>query len=217
VSRLAALARRPAAAAARALTAEAEERCELCDQAIPPGHRHVLDVRERRLLCACRACSILFDTSGAGGDHYRLVPDRCRLVSDFALDDALWGRLRLPVEIAFLFESTPAGRVVAFYPSPAGATESLLELGAWEDLAVCNPVLASVQADVEALLVNRAGGAREHFLVPVDRCYALTGLIRTRWRGLAGGEEVWQELGRFFADVRGQAEIVNRNGEKVTA
>jgi hypothetical protein len=195
---------------------ELDERCEICDEEIGPEHRHVLDLRARRLLCACRACSILFDHNAAGGDHYRLVPNRCRLVSDFDLDDPLWQRLRLPVEMAFLFESSAAGRVIAFYPGVAGATESLLELEAWQELQARNPVLRSVEPDVEALLVNRAGGAREHWLVPVDRCYALAGLIRKRWRGLAGGEEVWEELERFFAGLAAQAQSVDKEGREAT-
>jgi hypothetical protein len=190
--------------------AAAEEACELCGEPVEPEHRHVLDLHERRLLCACRACTILFDRKGAGGGHFRLVPDECRLVEDFELDDQLWSRLRLPVDMAFFFRSTPAGRTVAFYPSPLGATESLLELEAWEQLEARNPVLASLEPDVEALLVNRTGERREHWLVPVDRCYALVGLIKTRWKGLAGGQEVWDELAAFFGALHAEAEIVTK-------
>ncbi len=98
------------------------EQCELCAAPLSDEHRHVLDLRERRPLCVCRACSILFDRDGAGGGHYRLIPDRCRLVADFDLDDAFWLALHIPVDMAFFFESSAAGRVVAFYPSPMGAT-----------------------------------------------------------------------------------------------
>jgi hypothetical protein len=194
-----------------------EEECELCGEPVDPGHRHVLDLRARRLLCACRACTILFDRDGAGGGHYRLVPERCRLVADFELDDALWSRLRLPVEMAFFFTSSTAGRTVAFYPSPLGATESLLELDAWAELEAANPVLAELEPDVEALLVNRTAGTHEHWLVPVDRCYALVGLIRTRWKGLAGGEEVWDEIRAFFAVLQRDAERVTRDGKEIEA
>ena len=205
--KLAELAQRPRAAPP---PAPEEEVCELCGEPVEPEHRHVLDLHERRLLCACRACTILFDRKGAGGGHFRLVPDECRLVDDFALDDALWSRLRLPVEMAFFFHSTPAGRTVAFYPSPLGATESLLELEAWKELESKNPVLASLEPDVEALLVNRTGERHEYWLVGVDRCYALVGLIKTRWKGLAGGQEVWDELAAFFAALHAEAEVVTK-------
>jgi hypothetical protein len=58
-----------------------------------------------------------------------------------------------------------------------------------------------MEPDVEALLVNRVRGARQHWLVPVDECYALVGVIRTHWRGFTGGREVWEELERFFAEL----------------
>jgi hypothetical protein len=193
-----------------------EERCELCGEPIPPEHRHLIDVESRALLCACRACQILFDRREAGGSHYRLLPERRRRVEDLELDDTTWAELRIPVEMAFFFHSTAAERVVAFYPSPMGATESLLELDAWEQLERANPVLESLEPDVEALLVNRARGARDCFLVPVDDAYRLVGLIRTQWRGLTGGQEVWQEIGRFFAELAERAGPVSRTGQEVT-
>jgi uncharacterized protein DUF5947 len=213
-SRLAWFAQAPAAAP-QPVTTVVEERCELCGEPVDPRHRHVLDLSARRLLCACRACSILFDREGAGGGHYRLVPDRCRLVVDFELDDVLWSRLRLPVDMAFFFTNSADGRTVAFYPSPLGATESLLELEAWEELVARNPVLGELEDDVEALLVNRTAQVHEHWLVPVDRCYAVVGLIKTRWKGLAGGEEVWEEIRDFFAALRNDGEIVTKLGQEV--
>lgn len=193
-SRLARLAQR----ARTERVAEEPERCELCGAAIPPDHRHLLDLETRELMCACTACRILFDRSAAGGGHYRLVPERRLRLESFELADATWEELRVPVEMAFFFHSSAADRVVAFYPGPMGATESLLGLEAWQALEAANPVLAQMEPDTEALLVNRARGARDHWLVPIDDCYALVGLIRTRWRGLTGGKDVWEEIGRFF-------------------
>jgi Family of unknown function (DUF5947) len=181
--------------------ADAGEVCDLCAAPVPPGHRHLVDFDDRRLLCACRACALLFDARAAGGGHLRLVPTRRRRLEDFALDDAAWDSLRIPVDMAFFFHSTPAQRVSAFYPSPAGPTESLLELEAWTQLEAANPVLGQMEPDVEALLVCHARGLREHWIVPIDDCYELVGLIRTRWRGFGGGEEVWAAIGRFFDDL----------------
>jgi hypothetical protein len=177
------------------------EHCELCGAPIPGDHRHIADLSKRELLCACRACSLLFDRDAAGGGHFRLVPDRRLRLVDFELTDLNWERLRIPVDMAFFFIGSPDDRVMAFYPSPVGATESLLELDAWEELRAANPVLGEMQRDVEALLVNRARGARQHWVVPIDDCYSLVAVIRTRWKGLSGGQEVWQQLDRFFDEL----------------
>jgi hypothetical protein len=179
-----------------------EGRCELCGGPLPDEHRHVADIRAQSLLCACRACVVLLGREGAGGGHFKLVPERRRLLEGFVLGDQQWAALQLPVDLAFFFRSTPAARVVALYPSPLGATESQLALEAWDDLEHANPLLRELEPDVEALLINRMGGAREHFLVPIDDCYQLVALIRTHWKGLAGGPDVQRELGQFFDRLR---------------
>ena len=163
---------------------EAQESCDLCGEEIPPDHRHLLNVSSREIMCACRACSILFYETAASEGRYRLIPDRRLLLEDFALTDMQWESLRIPVDMAFFFHSAPAGRVVAFYPSPMGPTESLLKLETWQELEEANPVLKEMERDVEALLVNRTRGAREHFLVPMDQCYSLIGLITDALEGL---------------------------------
>jgi hypothetical protein len=167
---------------------------------VPTAHRHLVDLKDRRLLCACRPCALLFDSPAAGAGHLRLLPTRRRRLDEFVLDDIQWARLRIPVDMAFFFHNTEAERVSAFYPSPAGPTESLLELEAWSELEADNPALTELEPDVEALLVSRARNMREHWLVPIDDCYDLVGLIRSRWRGFDGGGEVWTELNRFFFD-----------------
>jgi hypothetical protein len=199
-SRLAQLAR-PAPAHDEAPATPEEERCDLCGEPVPPGHRHLVDSENRRLLCSCRACTLLFDRPAAGGGHLQLVPLRRRRLDDFQLDPAAWERLRIPVEMAFFFHSSAAGRVIALYPSPMGATESLLALDAWWELVAANPVLGELQPDVEALLVSHAHAAREHWLVPIDDCYELVGLVRSHWKGFGGGQQVWDEIARFFDDL----------------
>jgi hypothetical protein len=177
------------------------ERCDLCGEAIPPEHRHLLDLDSREVSCACRPCALLFDRPAAGFGHRRLIPEQAYRLKGFRLDDVTWEELRIPVDMAFFFRGSRQERVMAFYPSPMGPTESLLGLEAWTGLEEANPVLLDMTPDVEALLVNRARGARQHFLVPIDECYKLVGLIRTRWRGFTGGKEVWEEIGRFFTDL----------------
>jgi hypothetical protein len=183
--------------------APARERCELCGADLADDHTHLLESAGRKLVCACDPCAVLFGGPGAG--KYRRVPRRAEYLAEFRLTDAQWEGLGLPVNMAFFLHSTPAGRVVAYYPSPAGATESLPDAEAWRDLAEDNPVLRGLEPDVEALLVNRVGAAREHYRAGVDRCYELVGLVRTHWRGFSGGPAVWDEVGRFFARLRERA------------
>jgi hypothetical protein len=205
VTRLNRLAR-DAAQSREARSEPVVEHCDLCRAPIAPGHRHLLDLESRELLCACQACKILFDRGAAGGGHYRLVPERRLRLDGLELDDALWDGLRIPVDMAFFFYSSHARRVLAFYPSPMGATESQLSLPAWDELVARNPVLETMAPDVEALLVDRVGGAHRHWLVGVDECYALVGVIRTRWRGLSGGTEVWGEISAFFDALDARSE-----------
>ena len=118
------------------------------------------------------------------------------------MSDAEWDALRIPIGLAFFVHNSVTGRVTALYPGPAGPTESLLALEAWREIAVRNEALAAMEPDVEALLVNRVGSARDHYLAPIDRCYELAGLIRIHWHGLSGGDEVWREIDGFFARLR---------------
>jgi hypothetical protein len=180
------------------------ERCELCSAALGAGHAHLVEPATRRLLCACHACSILFSVRGLASRYVR-VPREGRLLENFQLTNADWDALMIPIEMAFFFHSTPAGKVVAIYPGPAGATESLLSLGAWENIVENNPALSSMEPDVEALLVNRVSEERSYYFVPIDQCYKLVGMIRTRWKGFSGGSEVWEQINTFFAELKKQS------------
>jgi len=184
------------------------ERCDLCGAALIADHQHLVEVAVRKLICACDGCALLFP--GQEKSKYRRVPRRILLLSDFQLSDAQWDELLIPINMAFFFQSTPAGKVLALYPSPAGPTESLLDLRAWNDVVQKNSILRRMEPDVEALLVNRVkrldGDSRhDYYLVPIDWCYKLVGLIRAHWRGLSGGTEVWNEVEGFFADLRNRS------------
>jgi hypothetical protein len=178
------------------------ERCELCSAPLAAEHRHLLDLSSRTLVCACDACAVLFSGQSTGGRKYRLVPRRYLALPAFRMTDEQWDELMIPVNMAFILRSTGPQPVMAFYPSPAGPMESLLELEGWEALAAANPILNGLEPDVEALLINRVRNAREHYIVPIDACYELVGLIRVSWRGLSGGEAAWEAIARFFRELR---------------
>jgi hypothetical protein len=185
--------------------AVAAERCDLCSAELPAEHQHLFEPPTRQLICSCEACAILF--SGQTETKYRRVPRRVRYLADFRLADAQWESLMIPIGMAFFFHSSPAGKTLALYPSPAGATESLLDLSSWAAVVEENPVLREMEPDVEALLVNRVRGANDYYLAPIDECFKLVGLIRAGWRGLSGGAEVWQEIEGFFAGLKDKAKV----------
>jgi hypothetical protein len=180
----------------------------MCAAPVGDEHQHVVDVQSRSLMCTCRPCYLLF-TDQQATLRYRAVPDRYLSFPSFRLDQLDWDDLQIPVGLAFLFTNSAQQRVVAFYPSPAGATESELPLATWARVVDANPALRSVLPDVEALLVrggdhptqsSRDGGFTAH-LVPIDACYELVGRMRTTWRGFDGGQEARAALADFFSRV----------------
>ncbi len=204
------------------------EKCELCSLALRSDHPHLIELAQRRLICSCDACALLF--SGPS-KKYRRVPRRIEAYPNFQMSDAEWNGLMVPINMVFFFNNSVENRVVAMYPSPAGATESLLELESWNDIVARNPALNRMEPDVEALLVNRLGYSRgysapEYYRLPIDECYKLVGLIRAHWSGLSGGAEVWQQIGEFFRSVKERAVVAGaepperealRTGERMAA
>ena len=181
----------------------AAEQCELCGLVVGSLHRHLLDLKTRSILCACQACGILF--SNESGQRYKRIPETTKGLDDFRLTDAQWESLAIPISLAFFFRDSVAEKFVAFYPSPAGPTESLLDLSSWQEIVDENAAVAAMQADVEALLINRVKTAREYYITPIDECYRLVGIIRLNWRGLSGGTEAWKSIDQFFAGLRDKA------------
>lgn len=180
------------------------ERCELCATPVAAEHPHLVEPAERRLLCACTPCGVLFSEPGL---RYRRVPDRYLYDTGFVLSDTQWDELQVPVGMAFFLVNSIRRAVVACYPSPAGATESELSLAAWADGVGASALAGLMEPDVEALLVRRddagrGGGSAEALLVPVDACYRLVGLVRLHWKGFDGGTEAWAAIDAFFAELR---------------
>lgn len=184
-----------------------DERCEMCSESIADEHQHVVNVSARQLMCVCRACYLLFTDSQAQL-RYRAVPDRYLALPDFALDRRAWEALQIPVGVAFFFANSALGRTVAFYPGPAGATESELDLTMWNAIRGADPRVGLLADDVEALLIRVPDDGLappQTYLVPIDACYEFVGRLRTLWRGFDGGQEARQFIDGFFARVAARA------------
>jgi hypothetical protein len=179
--------------------------CELCGTAVADGHGHGVDVEQHRLVCLCDPCRIVLGANRDGQGRFRALPDRVIADPEFARADGEWEALGIPVSTAFFFHDSVADGIVAFYPSPAGATESLLGAQQWGDLAGTSAVASELVPDTEAMLVRRSDHAHESYLVPVDRCYELVGLLRMHWRGFDGGQDAHDALDEFFGRIRAEA------------
>jgi hypothetical protein len=170
-------------------------------------HGHLVDVKARAILCSCRGCYLLFTPGGAGGGHFKAIPDRYLDVSGEPSLQAAWAELQIPVGVAFFFRNSFLDRAVALYPGPAGATES--------ELAVLDTIqLSELETDVEAVLVRAGRGASagstdgdafEAFVVPIDVCYELVGRLRQVWRGFDGGREAHETIDQLFARLQDRA------------
>ncbi|HEX3747894.1 MAG TPA: DUF5947 family protein [Bryobacteraceae bacterium] len=182
----------------RLVSSEAPEPCELCGHPLAETHEHLIDPKNRRLVCTCQACALLFDHPAA---RYRRVPRDVRRLGAMADDGVFWNGLGIPIGLVFLFESSVTNQALALYPSPAGPTEAEVDSEAWADLKKSTPELRSLRCDVEALLAKRTGGTQQYYVAPIDECYRLTGLIRRHWRGFSGGDEAWTAIDGFFAEL----------------
>ncbi len=205
LARLRGLARNGTAGSDRPPREPPAERCDLCHTTLPDDHRHMLHLVDRRIVCTCEACWAL----RSGDAEYRPTGMRELMLPDFRCDEATWAGFQIPIGLAFFMRSTVTTSVVAFYPSPAGATESELALDSWERLVAANPVLEQLEADAEALVVNRIRDPAEYAILPIDRCYELVGLIKSRWEGISGGSAVERAVPEFFARVRARAVVAS--------
>jgi hypothetical protein len=190
----------------------AGERCEMCSEPIADEHQHVVNLEGRQLMCVCRGCYLLF-TDTQAELRYRAVPDRYLAFPDFALDRRGWEALQIPVGLAFFFHNSTLGRTVAFYPGPAGAAESELDLQAWNDIRAADPRVDTVAPDTEAVLVRVPGDetASPHaYLVPIDACYEFVGRLRMMWRGFDGGQDVRRYIDEFFEVLDSRSRVVDR-------
>jgi hypothetical protein len=197
---------------ANRVTPQPGERCEMCSEPIADEHQHVVNVEGRQLMCVCRGCYLLFTDTHAQL-RYRAVPARYLVFCDFALDRRRWEALQIPVGLAFFFRNSVLDRMVAFYPGPAGATESELEMAAWNDIRAADPRVDTLADDTEALLVrvpDDDAAPPQCYLLPIDACYEFVGRLRMLWRGFDGGQDVRAFMNEFFEAIDDRAKVVER-------
>jgi hypothetical protein len=188
----------------------AGERCEMCSEDIADEHQHVVNVEGRQLMCVCRGCYLLF-TDSTAQLRYRSVPDRYLHFPDLALGRLEWEALQIPVGLAFFFRNSALDKTVGFYPGPAGATESELDLDAWSLITSADARLALMADDVEALLVRVPDNQDpECYLVPIDACYEFVGRLRMLWRGFDGGQQARAYIDDFFEKITARCRDVSR-------
>jgi hypothetical protein len=184
-----------------AAPAVATATCELCPIGIGEDHRHLLHLGERRIICVCETCWSM----RSGDPEFRPPGVRTLWLEDFVMPQDVWTAFQIPIGLAFMLRSSVSGSIIALYPSPAGATESELELTAWDALCAANPILERLEPDAEALIVNRTTPEHQYAIVPTDQCYRMVGLIKSRWEGITGGKGVDAAIAEFFASVRARA------------
>jgi hypothetical protein len=174
-----------------------DDHCDLCGTVIDAGHRHLLHLVDRRILCSCEPCFAM----RAGDAELRPSGTRALVLEGFALDDDLWAKFQIPIGLAFFMLRERGQGILGLYPSPAGATECELQLAAWDELVAANPVLEGLEPEVEALIVDRMSEPPQHAIVPIDRCYELVGMIKSRWEGISGGRAIDDAVAEFFASL----------------
>jgi Family of unknown function (DUF5947) len=195
----------------RRSSVDSAERCELCSAGMAHEHPHLVELTTRAIVCACDPCALLFENAAIR--KYKRVSRHPLRLDEFEITDAQWEGLLIPINMAFFFRSSLEDRVIALYPSPAGAVECLLSMEAWREIEQSHSNVMQLKPDIEALLVNRLGRANglakaEYYIAPIDECYRLVGVIRMHWKGLSGGTEVWAEIGRFFSELHARADVV---------
>jgi hypothetical protein len=181
--------------------AAAEEACDLCGIGLADDHRHLLALAERRIVCSCETCWAM--RSGEG--DYRPTGNRTLWLPDLDVPDDLWAGFQIPIGLAFFMESTVTACVVAMYPSPGGATESELHFDSWSRMRQLNPVLDTLEPDIEGLIANRLVDPPAYVIAPIDRCYELTGTVKAHWEGISGGTAVAAAIDAFFARLAAAA------------
>jgi hypothetical protein len=190
----------------------AAETCEGCRAPLPESHEHRLYLgaksSDRRLECVCGPCA----AAEVAGAPWRRVPHRCVPVPDLEAADIEWEGLGVPIRLAFFVVTGADAGPLAFFPSPGGVIELQADRGVWGRMRARSVAVQRIRADVEALLVHHAhpvgeagAPAGHQYVVSIDVCYRLVGIVRAHWRGFGGGAEVWKRIEALFVHLGGEA------------
>jgi hypothetical protein len=174
-----------------------EERCELCAASIGEPHEHLYEPVKRTLMCACKACGLLFPETGEAS-YRRLVtrtPTRCAV----AFEERDWALLDLPVRLAFLMPSQVHARLFVSFPNARGATESQLPLDRWNQLCGRHPALASLLPELDVLALDARQAPMRSAWMSVDLYLGMLG----RLRGASLAVQAWQEFEQALRDCFG--------------
>ena len=192
----------PAPAAPAPAAHADEEACELCGLGISAEHKHLIHLDERRIVCTCATCWSI----RSGDAEFRPVGNRRVWLDELRMTDEQWAAFGIPIGLAFFMISSVTGGVVALYPSPAGATESELDLRAWASLCAANPEL-ELEPDTEALIVNRLGDEPQQMIAPIDAAYGLVGVVKGSWEGITGGAGVPAAVSAYLEQLRARPAV----------
>jgi hypothetical protein len=153
-------------------------------------------------VCACEACWALY----SGDAEYRPTGcGRCGWINASTVTPRRGRAFQIPIGLAFFMRSTVTGGVVAFYPSPAGATESELSLDVLGRAGRAQPVLEHLDPMPRRSSSTAPPSPTSTRSLPIDDCYALVGLIKSRWEGISGGAAIEQAVPEFFEAIRARS------------
>ena len=186
----------------------AGEVCELCAEPIPDDHGHLVDLAERHLLCACRGCYLLFLSEGAGGSHFRSVPERYLAFPDCRPLAGAMGQLADSGRRGLLLPQLLPGPRRRVLPGtrrarPSPSSRSIRGPRSSQPTPPSTRCSPTWRRSWCAARTERGG--TECYIVPIDACYELVGHLRRLWRGFDGGQEANAKLDAFFDDLRAKA------------
>ena len=165
------------------------ERCDFCAKPVAPQHSHLIDLKARRIMCGCRPCALTFEPDGAARGRFKLVPERFARIDDLRARRRDVGCAANSDRARVLFSQFGRReRLRRSIPGRPVLRNRNCRSMPGKPIAERHPVLSTLRADVEAILLAAAcATATDCFIVPIDAAYELVGfdphdVARLRWR-----------------------------------